>query len=128
VVRSQVSEHVFRHGLLSDRQSAFRPRYSALEAVVGVLDDLREAMDHHLMSILVTLGLARAYDSVRHDLLVAQLPRLGFGPTEVRWVESFLADREVALRGPDGAQTEWRPLISGVPQAPACLLSSSTST
>jgi hypothetical protein len=84
VFRLQISDHVFWHGLLSDYQSAIRPRHSALKTVVGVLDDVRETTEHKLLSHVDILHLARAYDSARHFQLVSYVRPLGYVLSEVR--------------------------------------------
>ncbi|XP_046391553.1 uncharacterized protein LOC124159687 [Ischnura elegans] len=120
VVLAQLSDHVFRHDLLCHTQSAFRPNHSTQLAIVGVLDSIREAMDGRRLSVLTTLDVARAYDTVNHGTLLHVLRHLNIGQHEVDWVADYLRDRLATIRVRDGPNPDWRLVTSGVPQG-SCL-------
>jgi hypothetical protein len=102
LVLDQLSRHVLDAGRLCGSQSAFHPRHSTQLALVGVLDPVREAIDRRRLSLVVSLDLARAYDSVRHDLLLALLRSLGLDGGAVAWFADYLAGRRGCLRTPEG--------------------------
>lgn len=112
----QLSSHVFQHGLLCGSQSAFRPHHSTHLALVGVLDPIREAMDRRHLTVLVSLDISRAYDTVDHAKLLRVVESLNFEPSAVDWVASFLSGRTATIRVPAGPSPGWRLFPSGVPQ------------
>ena len=44
-----------------------------MTALLKVTDDIREAIDKKLLSLLVLLDLSKAFDCVHHGLLLAKL-------------------------------------------------------
>ena len=72
-------------------------------------------MDDKLVSIVVLLDMSKAFDSIRHDILLQKLQSLGISSSCLGWFNSYLSDRNQRVRIHD-ALSEPLPLKNGVPQ------------
>ena len=95
---------------LSDEQFGFRPHHSVDHALVTLTESIRSSIDNGNVSILVSLDLSKAFDSVNHTILLEKLCHYGI---DHPWFESYLFGRTQFVRGCDDATGN---ISSGVPQ------------
>lgn len=69
-----------------------------------------------MVTVSVYFDFSRAFDRVRHDLLLRKLHGLGFSSHVLRWLASYLNDRQLAVRDANGDVSAWSSLLTGVPQ------------
>lgn len=72
-------------------------------------------MDSKKVSIMVLLDMSKAFDSIRHDLLLSKLQNLDFSQGTLDWFQSYLSNRQQCVRIGD-AVSKVLPLELGVPQ------------
>ena len=65
--------------------------------------------------IVILLDMTKAFDSIRHDLLLAKLCRIGISPSALAWFSSYLSGRKQVVRI-GNAISEQLELQFGVPQ------------
>ena len=116
LVHSQVSEFLSENGLFAENQSGFRKGYSTFTALIRVVDDIREAIDKRLLTLLVLLDLSKAFDCVHHGLLCAKMKQLGFSDSVINWFSSYLTDRCQRVFMSHDQKSRWASIITGVPQ------------
>lgn len=77
IIKEQICEFLNRFRMLSTCQSGFRFRkcHSTGAATLAVSNDLRQAIDSKLESLLVLNDFSKAFHSVNHDLLCKELKR-----------------------------------------------------
>lgn len=112
----ELNNYVMSNNLINDRQSAYKASYSAETALICVLDDVRRAMDNRKITIFVGVDFSRAFDLIRHDVLLAILRSFGLSNLLVRLFESYLSGRSQSTRAPDGSLSSWRDVTIGIPQ------------
>ena len=115
IVHSNVITHMLENKILCDNQHGFRKKRSCETQLVSFIDDLAVNLDKNIMTDLVLLDFAKAFDKVNHSSLIKKMVHYGVNPTTTRWVENFLKDRSqnVLL---EGLLSEPAPVLSGVPQ------------
>ncbi|KAI5707997.1 hypothetical protein M8J77_014311 [Diaphorina citri] len=116
MIYQQVIKHLNQHSLFNTYQSGFRTGHSTCSALLKVSGDIQAAMDHTMVSILVLFDFSKAFDLVSHKILLTKLNTFGFSVDAVGWFESYLSGRSQCVLGPDNSRSEWRPVLSGVPQ------------
>lgn len=115
VVNNQLSNYLSSNSLLSPYQSGFRPGHSTVSALVKITDDIRLAMEHKLLTVLVLLDFSSAFNSVDFDILLGILSSLGVSSSAAAWFNSYLRGRSQSVRCNE-ASSEWCDLAAGVPQ------------
>ena len=98
------NQHLETHGILSDRQHAFRKKLSCVTQLCFVIDNCADAF---------VLDFAKAFDSVPHERLKAKLNSYGISGSILLWVDAFLCERYQRV---NGAKSQWVRVTSGVPQ------------
>ena len=97
VLERHVSAHLrlhLQHNNIGDPfQSAYRPSHSVETAIVSIQDDILRSLDTRMRVVLVLLDLIAAFDTIDHDLLLAELDRIGVRGDALCWLASYLADR-----------------------------------
>ena len=73
-------------------------------------------MDDKKISLIVLLDMSKAFDSIRHDLLINRLHKLGVSFAACSWFLSYLSQRMQVVKIEDSL-SEPLPLKAGVPQA-----------
>ena len=63
----------------------------------------------------IYLDFAKAFDKVPHDLLLLKLKCYGIKGKVLKWIKSFLTNRRQRVHV-NGSFSEWKPVLSGVPQ------------
>lgn len=120
VVLSQVLEYVERKNIIPKFQSGFRRGHGTETALLHVTDDLTEASDMGLSSIMILLDYSRAFDCLDLGLLLKKLEKYGFSLNTCQWFQDYLTDREqvVVTENSDGTKkfSASKPVRSGVPQ------------
>ena len=116
LVHMQVTKFLNDHNLFTENQSGYRKGYSTITALLKVTDDVREAIDKKLLSLLVLLDLSKAFDCVHHDLLCAKLRFLGFSNSTVSWFKSYLSSRCHRVFVSSDNKSDWADIVTGVPQ------------
>ena len=108
------------NGLHSAHQSAYKECFSTETALCSLMDQLLWAMEKGQASMLVSLDLSAAFDTMDHEILASVLSSC-FGVTEnaLGWITSYLNDRklQVAIRD---CQSETKCFNFSVPQG-SCL-------
>lgn len=115
VIYAQLVKYIDSHNILPVIQSGFRSNYSCLTALTKVTDDILESHDQNMITALILLDYSRAFDTVRHDILLEILKVIGLGAESISLLSKYLSDRAQRVRLGDQIST---PLLlkTGVPQ------------
>ena len=89
-VSAQLRLHLQHNGIGDPFQSAYRPSHSTETAIVSIQDDLLRSLDARKQVVLVLLDLSAVFDTIDHDLRLAELDRIG---DALCWLASHLTDR-----------------------------------
>ncbi|CAB0037534.1 unnamed protein product [Trichogramma brassicae] len=116
LITLQISAYLEENSLLSPLQSGFRSGYSTQTALLKVTEDIRQAIDKSLVTVLVLFDFKCAFDTFNHEVLLRRLHEVGFGDLSLRLMHSFLSGRRQAVIGEGGATSSYRTCTSGVPQ------------
>jgi retron-type reverse transcriptase len=111
--------HLRTENLLNQLQSGLKVGHSTTTAKLKIADDFSAAMELGDLSILVPVDLARAFDSVPHDILLTKL-RNHFGFSNffnlvTKVLQSFISNRKQRVEV-NGVRSLDLPVTSGVPQ------------
>ena len=103
-------------GLISYDQTAYvKGRYIG-ESVCLIDDLLRYAEDESIDGILFAADIEKAFDSVDHNFMFADLKRFGFGNNFVRWIKTILKKSQSCVMNNNGTSTGYFNLKRGARQ------------
>ena len=78
IISTRVVSFCDKFNLISPEQFGFRAKYSTEYAVLDIYEKLLHNLDTELSSCAIFLDLAKAFDSVSHDILLRKLQKYGF--------------------------------------------------
>ena len=94
LVLVQISHHLSANNLLNQFQSAYRPGHSTETALLKIVNDLLLSLDDGKISILASLDLSAAFDTIDHNILLHRLQHdFGLSGTVLDWFSAYLSGR-----------------------------------
>lgn len=116
----RLNKHVNDYNLLPKNQSAYRQFHSCESALLRLVNDILDGMEHQEVTALIALDLSAAFDTVDHCILLDVLERqYGVCGSALEWVDSYLRPRSCRVTVNSIVSSE-RELDCSVPQG-SCL-------
>ena len=103
------------NNLLSEQQFGFRHFHATSTALLDCTDEWYVNMDCGLYNLAVFLDLKKAFDTVKHDILLDKLELYGIKNTPLMLFKSYLSDRSQQCQV-NGELSTLKYLKYGVPQ------------
>ena len=115
IVFTHMYEYCSTNGLLTWRNSGFKPFDSAMNQLVMLTHKIYQNFDQHTDVCMVFMDVAKAFDKVWHTGLVHKLQTLGFESSILKWLTNYLSNRaqKVVIQG---QQSPLMDIEAGVPQ------------
>lgn len=115
VMEIQLRDYLTESVILPPTQSGFRSQHSCTTALLHVTDDIIQATDNGMCTILILLDFSRAFDTINHQVLIAILQYIGLSNDAIILLRNYISNRKqkVVLDGITSAVLE---LKNGVPQ------------
>ena len=86
--------YLYGNGMLSERQSGFRPNHRCISALIDVPEELRLRVVKNMIQFLVLLDHSKVFDTVKHIILSQKLKYMcNFSNTADMLISSYLRDR-----------------------------------
>ena len=96
-------------------QCGFRKGYNAQYCLLVMIEKMKEARDKNKVCAAVLTDLSKAFDCLKHDLLIAKLHAFGFDHKSLRLIYAYLNNR-VQVTKVGSYYNEILDIIFGVPQ------------
>ena len=115
VVHEQLQDYLTRHNIIPPHQFAYRKHHSTEDALTVAAEHLLKAKDDRKTSVAAFLDLSKAFDKVKHSVIIKDLYNIGIVGTSLDWFCSYLSDRrQRVVIGTE--KSELSLVSSGVPQ------------
>ena len=101
--------------LYTPTQFGFGKNFLSIDALLYCTEKLRCYLDGNLIFAAVMLDLAKAFDSINHEILTHKLNLLGFSSSACDLITSFL-DQRIQKTVVNNYESDWIELHQGVPQ------------
>jgi ribonuclease HI len=115
VQASRLSYLAATYGLLPAESFGGAPGKSVVDAAQAYVYDVDCARNHKLVTSSLTIDITGFFDNVSHTRLLKILRDKKLPTPLIKWVESFLTNRQTAVRL-DGQTTDMEPVNIGLPQ------------
>ena len=112
---SQFTNFLDSNNVIHHLQSGNRKLHSTESALLHFTDELLNNMDQKKISVVVLLDMSKAFDSIRHDLMLRKLRKSGVSESACAWFESYLSQRQQVVKF-QNTVSDPLPLTVGVPQ------------
>jgi len=113
---TRLQPHVTTSTNFNPLQSAYRQAHSTETALVNTLDYIYTSAGHSQPTILVSLDLSAAFDTINHHTLLTRLQHsFGVTGTALKWIKSYLSNRTQSV-AMGTSQSHFVSLDTGVPQ------------
>ena len=116
IVHKRLCDFLQTHSLLPANQFAYRPQHSMEDALTLAMDRYLSSADHQLHTGAVLVDMSKAFDKVRHQLMIQDLFALGVSSTALRWFASYFTDRRQRVVLASGQCSGLTACECGVPQ------------
>ena len=117
IVCSNIMTHLNEHKLLSERLHAFQKKHSCETQLIIFIDDWAKILDEGGQVDTFILDFEKAFDTPPHELLKCKLYGYGISGKSLKWIDSFLCDRQQRVMV-NGVKSDWAPVLSRSPRAP----------
>ena len=115
IVSVRLLNHLEVHNILANEQYAYRKSKGTDLAITDFIKNILGNFDNNHVTIAVFLDLTKAFDCVRHDILLRKLEHYGIRGTSLQWFANYLTNRKQYVKYMN-AESEERPIDIGVPQ------------
>lgn len=115
ILAARLGRTLSLHSILHSAQEAFLPGGDSKRCVDVVLDCAEDAKDHKKCIYCISYDVKAAYDSVRHDDIIASLHRLRLPIEFIELVKDSLTGLLASVRTAFG-NTSWFSICRGIPQ------------
>ena len=114
-MNSDLQNFAFNSGLIEHHQFTYSKFSSTNVALLKVIDSWKRAIDNGLKPVIVFLDVRKAFDVIKHEVLLTKLESYGLKESELRWFKSYLSERlqNVVYKGTNSDPMR---LCFGVPQ------------
>jgi len=115
IIYSRMYNFIDKNNLLYEKQFGFRSNHSTSHALISLIESIKNCLDDKKIVGGVFIDLAKAFDTVNHEILCNKLSYYGFRGKFNDLLKSFLSDRKqyVSINGVD---SEYLDINCGVPQ------------
>jgi hypothetical protein len=108
-------KYLLCNNIFSNKQFGFIPGRSTVLQLLKVLDMWTSQLERGGQIDVIYTDFEKAFDKVPHKRLLSKLASYGISSDLLKWIEGFLCNRVSRVRI-NGHQSEWKPVISGIPQ------------
>ena len=116
IVYSRLEHHLATNTLLAKHQSAYRTSYSTETLLLRMSNDILISLDKGQATLLVTLDISAAFDTVNHKMLLDRYrDYFGIDGLALKWLASYLTERQQAVKI-GSEQSTSKPLECGFAQ------------
>ena len=115
IISVRVVKFFDAYNLFSPHQFGFRANFSTEYAVIDIYEKLLNNLDKRLSTCAIFLDLAKAFDSVSHNILLRKLKRYGIRGNVYKFFESYLSSRSQFVKI-DDVKSSLLNIAFGVPQ------------
>ena len=112
-IRNSLSS--FAENILSNFISAYRKAYSSNHVLLRLIENWKKSLDNKNFVGTVLMDLSKAFDCIRHDLLVAKLHAYDLSEDTVTFIYSYLKRRKQGVKI-NNTESLFQILLSGIPQ------------
>lgn len=100
-VSSKVQNFYSENNVLSSQQYGFQPNKSTTQLLSRFTDDVNLCLNEKKHAILVFIDYGKAFDTLRHDLLIERLENSGIRGNLLEWCRDYLDNRSYQVRVED---------------------------
>ena len=87
------------HNLLPDYQSGYSENRSCETVLLKLTNDLLWSMGRKNVTVMITLSLSVAFDTVDHKVLLSNLQNnIGISGMSLEWFKNYLTPRDMAVK------------------------------
>lgn len=115
ILNQQLQVHLSQHKVLPENQSGFRRDHSCTSALLKITDDIFDACDNGLITVLILLDYSKAFDTLDHSLLTSMFKYIGMSQRASDMISSYLSNRSQAVHY-NGRTSNYLNTNKGVPQ------------
>ena len=112
----QLLTYLESNKLFTQRQACYRKGHSTQTALLGVLDNIRKAVEDRKVTLLTLFDFSKAFDCIPHKKLLQKLRRYNLSDAAIKWLHSYLIDRHQTVIDDNGNFGSWYRVSAGVPQ------------
>ena len=112
IIYSQID--AFMQDKLSNLLTGFRKNHSTQHCLMYMLENWKNMLDKGGYVCAMFMDLSKAFDTIHHDLMIAQLRAYGFSLNALQYMRSYLTNRQQRVWVHSNFST-WE-AIAGVPQ------------
>ena len=80
-----------------------------------LIEEWKKQLDMNYVVGAILMDLSKAFDCVPHDLIIAKLDAYGFDMSSLKFILSYLTNREQSTHI-NGKNSPFETILSGVPQ------------
>ena len=103
------------YNIIYDLQFGFRQQYSTSHALINITENIRKALDDGNVGCGVFVDLQKAFDTIDHQILLAELNHYGIRGVSNDWFKSYLSNRNQYV-SINGYESGLAAINCGVPQ------------
>ena len=115
VVHNQLIQHLEKYKIIFDYQSGFRSKHSLNTYLTHLSNQILKGFEARKSTGMILIDLQKALDTLDHQILLKKLKYIGLSPEIVRWLESYLKNRNLIVNL-EKSLSESGILNCGVPQ------------
>ena len=98
VVYNRVYNFLNQTGQISDKQYGFRAKHSCEHVVGQLIGSILKNLENKKTTVAVLLDLSKAFDTIKHDIMLKKLELYGIRGTPLLWFQSYLAERRLRVK------------------------------
>ena len=115
IIHDRIMFHLERNNLLEKNQGGFRKNHSTMDTIAKFTNDIFEGINKRKCTTSVFIDLAKAFDTVNHEILLKKLKILGIQGNLITLLGNYLTNRKQTTTINNRSSNE-RNITCGVPQ------------